>query len=460
LSVELMVNQWIESAHSRGASDIHFEPLDKNEDRLRVRMRVDGELRGIETVNDGRKVIARLKVMAGLDVNERGVPLDGRIAFASSGGGRGALDLRLSTAPCMGGEKVVLRLIDNAKLGLTLEGLGYTKRMLELYKPYVQAPYGLVLHVGPTGSGKTTSLYAVLTTINRTEINIQTVEDPVEYDVVGITQTQVNHELGLTFPKVLRALLRQDPNVILVGEIRDSETAEIALEASMTGHLVLSTLHANEAVGALIRLLDMGMTPYSIAYALRCVVAQRFARKLCGECKQKVQPPEGVVRLMGANRPIFKGEGCKTCHRTGFDGRIPLYEFMPMSEPLKKAVYTDTTPDALQSVAARSGMITMFEDGLEKVWSGQTTIEEVLRLTKGLKTSPQAARPGAPTARPSASGPVARPGAAPPRPTPPPVRQTGAMQRPSGTSSDAAPIVRPAPARPGAPRPPRPPGAR
>ncbi len=451
-----MVNQWIESAHDRGASDVHFEPLDGAGDRLRVRMRVDGDLRGIETVGDGRKVIARLKVMAGLDVNERAVPLDGRIKFSSSGGGRAQLDLRLSTAPCMGGEKAVLRLIDSSRLGLTLEDLGYTKRMLDLYRPHTQAPYGLLLHVGPTGSGKTTSLYAVLTSLNRTEINIQTVEDPVEYDVVGITQTQVNHDLGLTFPRVLRALLRQDPNVILVGEIRDAETAEIALEASMTGHLVLSTLHANEAVGALIRLLDMGMTPYSIAYALRCVIAQRFARKLC-DCKQKTAAPEPLVRLVGQNRPIYKAEGCKSCQRTGFSGRVPLYEFMPMSEPLKKAVYSDTTPDALQAVASRAGMISMFDDGLEKVWSGQTTIEEVLRLTKGLRASPQSAAHRRPASSSSGTGPAPRPGA-PARPTAPQVRQTGAMQRPGSSSSDAIPGVRPAGVRPaGAPRPPRPP---
>lgn len=451
-----MVNQWIESAYERGASDIHFEPLDKD-DRLRVRMRVDGDLRGVETVGEGRKVIARLKVMAGLDVNERSVPQDGRIKFSSSGGGRAQLDLRLSTTPCIGGEKAVLRLIDSSRLGLTLEDLGYTKRMLDLYRPHTQAPYGLLLHVGPTGSGKTTSLYAVLTSLNRTEVNIQTVEDPVEYDVVGITQTQVNHELGLTFPRVLRALLRQDPNVILVGEIRDAETAEIALEASMTGHLVLSTLHANEAVGAVIRLLDMGMTPYSIAYALRCVVAQRFARKLC-DCKQKIAPPEPIVRLMGGQaRPIYKAEGCKSCQRTGFSGRIPLYEFMPMTEALKKAVYSQTTPDALQAVATRAGMISMFEDGLEKVWSGLTTIEEVLRLTKGVRTAAPSAAHRRPAPASSGTGQAARPGA-PPRPTTA-VRQTGVVQRSGSSSSDAVPGVRPAGARPaGAPRAPRPPG--
>ncbi|MCO5171542.1 MAG: GspE/PulE family protein [Planctomycetes bacterium] len=453
MSVELMVNQWIEAAHERGASDIHFEPLDKD-DRLRVRVRVDGELRGIETVNDGRKVIARLKVMAGLDVNERGVPLDGRIKFSPSGGGRGGLDLRLSTTPCMGGEKAVLRLIDSSRLGLSLEDLGYTKRMLDLYRPHTQAPYGLLLHVGPTGSGKTTSLYAVLTSLNRTEVNIQTVEDPVEYDVAGITQTQVSHDLGLTFPKVLRALLRQDPNVILVGEIRDPETAEIALEASMTGHLVLSTLHANEAVGALIRLIDMGMTPYSIAYALRCVIAQRFARRLCEQCRKKVAPPEALARLVG-NRPLYTGEGCKACQRTGFAGRIPLYEYMPMSDALKKSVYGETTPDALQAVASRSGMITMFEDGVEKAGAGLTTLEEVLRLTRGLRTSPRSTAHRRPTtAMPSGAAP--RPAA--PRPAAP-VRQTGAMPRPT-SQSDVVPGVRPAPTRPGAPRPPRPPGVR
>jgi len=432
VSVELMVNQWIQQAAERRASDIHLEPTE--DDRLRVRMRVDGDLRAVETVADGRKVMARLKVMAGLDVNERGMPLDGRVRVQTSS--RGPIDLRMSTTPCLGGEKAVLRLIDNSRLGKTLEELGYTKRMLAAYKPIVELPYGLLLHVGPTGSGKTTSLYAVLTTVNKPEKNIQTVEDPVEYDIPGVTQTQVNHDQGLTFPKVLRALLRQDPNVILIGEIRDDATAEIALEASMTGHLVLSTLHANEAVGAVVRLLDMGMTPYSIAYSLRSVIAQRFVKKLCTSCRKQVPQTDEMVRLTGSDRPVFEAEGCKDCNRSGFDGRQPLYEFLPMTAGMKKAIYQDTTPDHLQAVALKSGMISMFADGMEKAFAGVTTVEEVLRATKGVKASAGPAAPAGPP-RPRLAGP-ARPGA------------------PNGAGT--RPAVRPATARPaGAPRPPRPP---
>ncbi len=423
-----MVNQWIESAHERGASDIHFEP-DKD-DKVRVRMRVDGDLRTIEVVPDGRKVIARLKVMAGLDVNERGVPLDGRIKFSSSGGGRSGLDLRLSTNPCLGGEKVVLRLIDSSKLGMTLEDLGFTKAMLAAYKPLVASPTGLLLHVGPTGSGKTTSLYAVLNTINRPEINIQTVEDPVEYDVPGITQTQVNHEAGLTFPRVLRALLRQDPDVILVGEIRDHETGEIAVEAAMTGHLVLSTLHTNDAVGTVVRLVDMGIPPYAIAYALRSVISQRFARKLCERCRRSVQPPEPVIQMTGSNRPIYKAEGCKSCSRDGYDGRTPILEFLPMTEPLKRAIYGGATPDVLGEVAARTGMISLWDDGCAKMWAGLTSFEEVLRLTKGHR----GAQTGAARRRAEHTARHAQ-GAPPPQAGP-----------------GARPVVRPAAARPpGAP---------
>jgi len=390
VSVETKVNYWIQDAYERGASDIHFEP-DKN-DKMRVRMRVDGMLRTVETSPDSRKILSRLKVMAELDVNEKVIPQDGRINFEKHAGTCAGLDLRMSTLPCMDGEKVVLRLIDNRKLGMQMDELGFSKRMQACYEPLVNSPNGLVLHVGPTGSGKTTSLYAVLQTLKKKEINIQTAEDPVEYNMFGVTQTAVNHELGLTFPKVLRALLRQDPDVILVGEIRDSETADIALEAAMTGHLVLSTLHTNDAVGTVVRLLDMGIAPFCIAYSLRCVVSQRFVRRLCEKCRRATQPPPRVAQVTGSNKPIHQAVGCGSCGKSGYRGRIPLFEFMPNSGQLKKAVYGSVTPDGLAQVAAQSGLISLWDDGLEKVWRGQTSLEEVLRVVKGVRSSKASAK--------------------------------------------------------------------
>ena len=408
MNVEQVLNQWIQTAHERGASDIHFEP--EKGDKLRVRLRVDGLLSHLETSGSGRQVLARIKVMAGLDVNERGLPQDGRIAFGDHGGAS-YLDMRLSTTPCLGGEKAVLRLIDNRKIGMTLEDLGFSPRMLAAYKPLITSPHGLLLHVGPTGSGKTTSLYAILKTLHRTEVNIQTVEDPVEYDVAGITQTQVDADQGLDFPRILRALLRQDPNIIMVGEIRDAETAEIATEAAMTGHLVLSTLHTNDAVGTVVRLLDMGIAPYCIAYALKAVVSQRFLRKLCTKCRRSVEPSEQVRQLTRSDRPTWEAEGCAACFRSGYKGRVPVFEFLPMSPALRHAVYTGASPDQLQAVAAKHGLTSLWQDGLEKVLAGVTSMEEVLRVVKGVRDPKKALR----VARPRVAARPGRP-AAPPRP--------------------------------------------
>src|SRR5579872_497535 len=407
MSVELVVDRWIKTAFERGASDVHIEPA--GEEKLRVRFRCDGALQQFETVSDAPRVLARIKVMAGLDVNERNVPLDGRIHV--DGMGRAGLDIRVSIAPCMAGEKCVLRIIDNSRLGNKLDDIGMTPKMLSVYKPLVTSPNGLILHVGPTGSGKTTSLYAVVQTLNSPEVNIQTVEDPVEYSVPGITQTQVNHELGLDFPRVLRALLRQDPNVILVGEIRDAETAEIAVEAALTGHLVLSTLHTNDAVGTVVRLVDMGIAPYCIAYALRAVVAQRFTRVICQACKKQVAPPEEFVKLTGVNRPIFHAEGCKDCRKDGYSGRVPIFELMPMSLALRKAIYAQASPDVLLQVAQKNGLISLWHDGVDKVFGGITSLEEMLRVVKGTTTLPKAAAPKKTTTRSVA--PAARPAVRP-----------------------------------------------
>ena len=419
-TAEELVNRWIVNAFEQGASDIHIEP-DKN-DKIRVRVRLDGSLKTIETVPDGRRIMSRLKVMAELDLNEKGVPMDGRIDVAKNLQSCAGLSIRLSTLPCTQGEKAVLRLVDNRRLNMTLDQLGFTQKMYAAYGPLVDSPHGLILHVGPTGSGKTTSLYSVLQTLKKKDVNIQTVENPVEYDVFGVTQTQVNHELGLSFPKVLRALLRQDPDVILVGEIRDTETAEIAVEAAMTGHLVLSTLHTNDAVGTVVRLHDMGVAPFCIAYALRCVVSQRFVRMLCEKCKRSVQPPERVVKVTGSNRPIWQAQGCNACQRSGYKGRVPLFEFLPNSAAFRTAIYGSVTPDVLGDVAAKNGLISLWQDGLDKVHQGMTSLEELLRAVKGVReASPvrQPARPRVPLApprRPGAPPSGARPSGGAPRP--------------------------------------------
>ena len=446
MSAESMVNTWIQGAWERNASDIHFEMVDG--DRIRVRARVDGDMQHVDIMEGGRKVIARLKVMAGLDVNERSVPLDGRIRFNPQGF-NATLDLRFSSTPCMSGEKIVLRLIDNRKLLGSLQDVGFTPKMLAAYEPLTTSPNGLLLHVGPTGSGKTTSLYAVLRQLNRSEVNIQTVEDPVEYDVQGITQTQTNTEAGLNFPRVLRAMLRQDPDVILVGEIRDSETAEISVEAAMTGHLVLSTLHTNDAVGTVIRLLDMGIAPYGLAYALRAVVSQRLARKLCKGCKRAETPPEHIVKITGSPRPVYEAKGCKGCKRQGTVGRVPIYEFLPVTPAFKQAIYKNPSPDNLQAVARANGLISLWQDGLDKVWTGLTSLEEVLRVVRGVRdvkayseslktkhpgTRPLGPKPGTRMVKPNAtkSG-AAKPGSKAPSPPKPTLRHGSPQSGPRAT---------------------------
>ena len=395
MSVEEKVNQWISDAYERGASDVHFEP--DRDDKVRVRFRVDGKLRQIETATGARAVFSRLKIMADLDVNEKNLPLDGRIRADRWIKNLGTLDLRMSTLPCMGGEKIVLRLIDRKKLGMTLDELGFSTKMLTRYKPLVERPHGLILHVGPTGSGKTTSLYSVVQTLKKSgDLNIQTAEDPVEYDVFGIVQTAVNHEAGLDYARVLRALLRQDPDVILIGEIRDSETTNIAVEAAMTGHLVLSTLHTNDAVGTVVRLLDMGVPPFCISYALSCVVSQRFVRKLCQKCRRSVAPDAATQRILGSNRPIYEAQGCADCRREGYKGRIPLFEFLPSTPALRRAVYGNVTPDSLAATAQGNGLVSLFEDGRDKIWLGQTSLKEVMSVTKG-EGIPRPAKRAAPT---------------------------------------------------------------
>ncbi len=377
------VNEWVLKAYSKGASDVHIEPLS---DTLRVRCRVDGELSRVDEISDvnAPAIIARLKIMANLDVNERRVPQDGRIHFRDFCREAKGLDLRVNITPCLFGEKAVLRLIDNNKSRFKLEDLGYSKNALERYRECLHRPHGLTLHVGPTGSGKTTSLYAAMAEINSPKRNLVTVEDPIEYTREGICQTQVNRDVGLTFPVVLRALLRQDPDVIMIGEIRDLETADIACEAAMTGHRVLSTLHTNDALGTIARLKDMGVPSFQIATALQVVVSQRFVRRLCNNCKQqdRVQGLEEKLRAK-----FFRAGGCRECENTGYRGRAAVMEVMSVDERVRQAIGKDERAKVLRRAARNAGMKTIYEDALLKAARGVTSLAEALRVTKGVQVS-------------------------------------------------------------------------
>lgn len=381
-----IVNSLIRQAVKDHASDIHIEPQDKG---VRVRFRIDGMLR--EVASFPRPVhnvlVSRIKIMSGMDIAEKRLPQDGRVKFTEAGR---EIDLRVSTLPTILGEKVVIRLLDQQSAVLDLSALGFSAANMERYQRLVRQAYGMVLVTGPTGSGKTTTLYATLRVLNDLSRNIVTVEDPVEYRLDGINQVQVNHRAGLTFASGLRSILRQDPNVVMVGEIRDRETAEIAIRAALTGHLVLSTLHTNDAAGAVTRLLDMGIEPFLVASSVLGVVAQRLVRLICRECRQSYEPlPEAPERLFAGVAPtealvLYRGAGCPRCGYTGYRGRIAIQEVMLLSSRLREAVNRRAGSDEIASLAREEGMTTMQEDGLAKARQGLTTVEEVMRVAYSL----------------------------------------------------------------------------
>jgi type IV pilus assembly protein PilB len=378
-----MVNLLISQAIADRASDIHIEPTERD---VRIRYRIDGVLaevmRSPKNIQAG--LISRLKVMADINIAERRIPQDGRVGLTVGGK---SVDLRMATLPTVYGEKVVIRILDKSAVLLKLEELGFLDTSFKRYQVAFTKPYGAILVTGPTGSGKSTTLYATLNIVNKPDKNIITVEDPVEYRLSGINQMQMNVRAGLTFASALRSILRADPDVVLVGEIRDRETALIAIEAALTGHLVLSTLHTNDAASSLPRLVEMGVEPYLAASALDCVVAQRLARKLCPKCREAYQPtiPEleaaGFPEFMHDDvRELFHPVGCTACSKTGFRGRMGLYEVMPTSEEIERMVVDRSSSEDILRSARRDGMITLREDGLEKVRLGITSIEEVLRV--------------------------------------------------------------------------------
>jgi general secretion pathway protein E/type IV pilus assembly protein PilB len=380
-----LVHQIILEAINRRASDIHIEPLEK---RFRVRYRIDGVL--IEVENPPKRlqlsIISRLKIMANISIAEKRIPQDGRIQI---GAGGKQLDLRVSSLPTAHGESIVMRILDKEGLTLGLPELGFLSDDAAVFERLITLPDGILLVTGPTGSGKTTTLYGCLHFINKPDRKIITVEDPVEYQLNGINQVPVRHDVGMTFASALRAMLRQAPNIVMVGEIRDLETAEIAINASLTGHMVFSTLHTNDAPGAVTRLIDIGVKPFLVSTSLRAVMAQRLVRKICKHCKRPYHPDAKEIRSLNinpaqaVNATFAKGDGCADCNATGYRGRMGIFEIFTVNEEIQKMIYEHVGTAKLRERARALGMRTMREDGARKVTSGLTTIEEVVSITVG-----------------------------------------------------------------------------
>ncbi|THF76944.1 GspE/PulE family protein [Cohnella fermenti] len=376
-----LVNQMIQQAMQLKVSDIHVDP---GEHHVAIRYRVDGVLRTERTIPKQMQgfITARLKIMAKLNIAERRLPQDGRMKMQA---GLQAVDIRVSSLPTIYGEKIVLRLLDLSSGVKAIEHLGFHPRNQQLFRGMIDRPYGILLITGPTGSGKTTTLYSALNHLNQESTNIITVEDPVEYQLEGINQVQVNPTIGLTFAAGLRSILRQDPNVVMVGEIRDSETAEIAIRASLTGHMVLSTLHTNDSVSSVTRLRDMGIEPYLVASSLIGVVAQRLVRRICPDCRTLHTPTEQELSLLeGRGRRVeklYKGAGCGNCNRSGYRGRVAIHEVLAIDSSVRQLINHSSTVEDLRKAADRQGMISLLDDGLDKVLQGITTVQEVIRET-------------------------------------------------------------------------------
>ncbi|MEO2054195.1 MAG: type IV-A pilus assembly ATPase PilB [Nitrospira sp.] len=379
-----LVNGILVNAIKVGASDIHVEPF---ETVFRIRFRIDGVMKTVMNLPTRIKnpVVARLKIMSKLDIAERRLPQDGRIKLKL--GRKREVDFRVSTLPCLFGEKVVMRILDKGNLNLDMTKLGFEEKALSYFKKAIDSPYGMVLVTGPTGSGKTTTLYSALSTINTQEINIMTAEDPVEYNLLGINQVQMKDAIGLNFAAALRSFLRQDPDVVMVGEIRDFETAEIGVKAALTGHLVLSTLHTNDAPSTINRLLNMGVEPFLVASSVILIVAQRLTRRICTKCKEVLPVQDEVLLRAGfkeaeiKNLTLYKGKGCDFCSNTGYKGRVALYEVMPVGEVIRDQILQGASADDIKKKAMASGMRTLRMSGLEKVKEGMTTLEEILNNT-------------------------------------------------------------------------------
>ncbi|MFC1739230.1 type II secretion system ATPase GspE [Planctomycetota bacterium] len=382
--IKLVNKIFFQAVHSR-ASDIHIEPY---ETTARVRFRIDGVLHDIFTLPKQQiaAFVSRLKIMANLNIAERRLPQDGQSRIKI---GQDLVDIRVSIIPTAGGERIVLRLLDNNSGELGLEKIGFSRGILDRFRNLIKIPHGIILLTGPTGSGKTTTLYAVLNELNSEEQNILTVEDPIEYQLDDIGQMQVKPKIGLTFARCLRHILRQDPDMVMIGEIRDVETAEIAIQASLTGHLVLSTLHTNDSASAVTRLIDMGIEPYLISSSVVAVMAQRLLRVICPECKDPYGPQEQMISLLSENEEIsaggmqfYKGVGCKNCLETGYLGRTGIFELLVIDDDIKELIIKRRGSHIIKKAAVEKGMSTLREDGLHKARAGETTLEEVCRITQ------------------------------------------------------------------------------
>jgi type IV pilus assembly protein PilB len=378
-----LVNLILVDAIKKVASDIHIEPYEKS---FRVRYRIDGVL--YEVMKPPMKLknalISRVKIMSRLDIAERRLPQDGRIKLKTKGK---EMDFRVSVLPTLFGEKIVLRLLDKSNLQLDMTKLGFEKKQLANFQDAIHKPFGMVLVTGPTGSGKTTTLYSALSELNKTTENISTAEDPVEFNLGGINQVQIHESIGLSFAACLRSFLRQDPDIIMVGEIRDFETAEIAIKAALTGHMVLSTLHTNDAPSTVNRMLNMGVEPFLVSSAVNLILAQRLARRVCLDCKEEIEIPKETLLDLGVpdeevgNFKCYHGIGCPTCSQTGYKGRIALYEVMPMYEEIKELVLVGASSTEIKREAMRLGMLTLRQSGINKLKEGITTVEEVVRCS-------------------------------------------------------------------------------
>ncbi len=398
-----LVSMLIAQAIMDHASDIHIDPEGKN---IKVRYRIDGVLAEVRTLprEMHAPIVSRVKIMANMDIAEKRIPQDGRfqaqVTHTEAGPvvtavyrERNALrmnqdstvDIRVSTLPVIQGETVVMRILDKSQIILTLDGLSFSPDMFDRYRALITRPYGIILVTGPTGSGKTTTLYASINSIDRKANNLVTIEDPVEYQIMGVNQVQVNPKAGVTFASGLRSILRQDPDIIMVGEIRDRETAEIAIHAALTGHLVFATLHTNDAAGAATRLIDMGIEPFLIASSAIGILAQRLARKICDRCKKPYTATPDLLKNLGiapGSVTFYRGEGCPACKKTGYQGRVGLYELMDMTEAVRTLIISKASSTAIKTAAAQAGFKTLRQAGLAKAAAGITTIEEVLRVTQ------------------------------------------------------------------------------
>lgn len=379
-----LVNLMLAQAVRDNASDIHIEPY---QDMVKIRKRVDGILYDMYTppTHVKSKLVSRIKIMAKLDIAEKRLPQDGRIEIRIADRN---VDIRVSTLPTSFGERVVMRLLDKSNVLLSLPDLGMSQRDLNIFLKLIKAAHGIILVTGPTGSGKTTTLYSALSILNKPDINIITIEDPVEYQIKGISQVQINPKIDLTFANGLRTIVRQDPDIILVGEIRDLETAEIAIQSALTGHLVFSTLHTNDAASAVTRLIDMGVESFLVSSSVNAILAQRLVRKICNHCSEEFVPGREYLAQVGlvpedlGGRPLFRSKGCYECLNTGYQGRIGIFELMVMNDDMKNFILTTSDSNQIQRKALATGeMLTLRQDGLQKVMAGMTTIEEVYRVT-------------------------------------------------------------------------------